>query len=480
MNYEAVIGLEVHAQLLTNSKIFCGCSAKFGQSPNSATCPVCLGLPGALPVLNRSAVEFALKMILAVGGSVGKKSVFARKNYFYPDLPKGYQISQYDKPIGIGGAIRFVDEGVAKSIELTRIHLEEDAGKSLHPENMSQDYTRVDVNRCGTPLIEIVSEPAIRTAREAYLYLHSLKQTVEYLGICDGNMEEGSLRCDANVSIRPTGDKKLGTKTEVKNLNSIRGVERAINFEIQRQLAVVTSGGTIVQQTLLYNDSDGKCYPMRSKEESHDYRYFPDPDLVTLTVGDEWITAIKESLPELPERRRERFVADYGLPNYDAELLAGSRQLADYFEATTRESGDAKLASNWIMTEVLARLKDQQAVIEEFPITPERLGELIKMIKSKTITGKIAKELFELMLADRRSPGAIIAEKGLAPVTDSGDLEKLIAKIITDHPDEVARYREGKTKLFAFFVGQLMKATQGKADPQTANTLLKAQLEQKE
>ena len=477
MNYEAVIGLEVHAQLLTNSKIFCGCSAKFGQSPNSATCPVCLGLPGALPVLNRSAVEFALKMILAVGGSVGKKSVFARKNYFYPDLPKGYQISQYDKPIGIGGAIRFVDEGVAKSIELTRIHLEEDAGKSLHPENMSQDYTRVDVNRCGTPLIEIVSEPAIRTAREAYLYLHSLKQTVEYLGICDGNMEEGSLRCDANVSIRPTGDKKLGTKTEVKNLNSIRGVERAINFEIQRQLAVVTSGGTIVQQTLLYNDSDGKCYPMRSKEESHDYRYFPDPDLVTLTVGDEWIAAIKESLPELPERRRERFVADYGLPNYDAELLAGSRQLADYFEATTRESGDAKLASNWIMTEVLARLKEQETVIEEFPITPERLGELIKMIKSKTITGKIAKELFELMLADRRSLGAIIAEKGLAPVTDSGDLEKLIAKIITDHPDEVARYREGKTKLFAFFVGQLMKATQGKADPQTATTLLKAKLE---
>ena len=480
MNYEAVIGLEVHAQLLTNSKIFCGCPAMFGQSPNSATCPVCLGLPGALPVLNKSAVEFALEMILAVGGNVGNKSVFARKNYFYPDLPKGYQISQYDKPIGIGGAIRFVDDGLPKSIELTRIHLEEDAGKSLHPENASQDYTRVDVNRCGTPLIEIVSEPAIRTAREAYLYLHSLKQTVEYLGICDGNMEEGSLRCDANVSIRPIGEKKLGTKTEVKNLNSIRGVERAINFEIQRQIAVVTSGGAIVQQTLLYNDSDGKCYPMRSKEESHDYRYFPDPDLVTLTVDDEWIAAIKESLPELPEKRRERFVADYGLPLYDAELLAGSRQLADYFEATTRESGDAKLASNWIMTEVLARLKDQETVIGEFPITPERLGELIKMIKSKTITGKIGKELFELMLADRRSPGAIIAEKGLAPVTDSGDLEKLIAKIITDHPDEVARYREGKTKLFAFFVGQLMKATQGKADPQTANTLLKAQLEQKE
>ncbi|MGB5138612.1 MAG: Asp-tRNA(Asn)/Glu-tRNA(Gln) amidotransferase subunit GatB, partial [Candidatus Zixiibacteriota bacterium] len=363
MNFEAVIGLEVHAQLLTNSKIFCGCSAKFGQPPNSATCPVCLGLPGAMPVLNKSAVDFALRMILAVGGSVGKKSVFARKNYFYPDLPKGYQISQYDKPIGIGGAIKFIDDGVNKSIALTRIHLEEDAGKSLHPENQSQDYTRVDVNRCGTPLIEIVSEPDMRTAREAFLYLHALKQIVEYLGICDGNMEEGSLRCDANVSIRHAGETKLGTKTEVKNLNSIRGVERAISYEIARQIAVVSSGGAIEQQTLLYNDADGKCYPMRSKEESHDYRYFPDPDLVTLTVSDQWTAEIERSLPELPAKRRERFASEYGIPEYDAELLTSTRQLADYFETTAKACGDAKLASNWVMTEVLARVKDQQLEI---------------------------------------------------------------------------------------------------------------------
>lgn len=477
MNYEAVIGLEVHAQLLTGSKIFCSCSASFGQQPNSATCSVCLGLPGALPVLNKRAVEFALKMILAVGGEVGKQSVFARKNYFYPDLPKGYQISQYDKPIGLGGAISFVDDGIAKNINLTRIHLEEDAGKSLHPESSSQDYTRVDVNRCGTPLIEIVSEPEIRTPHEAFLYLHSLKQIVEYLGICDGNMEEGSLRCDANISIRPVGDNRLGTKTEVKNMNSIRGVERAITYEIGRQIAVVSSGGTIEQQTLLYNDSDGKCYPMRSKEESHDYRYFPDPDLVRLSIDDTWIAEVAASQPELPMTRRQRFTGEYGIPAYDAEVLTTTRQLADYFESVVGTCSDAKAASNWIMTEVLARLKDQQTGISEFAITPLRLGELIGKIKEKVITGKMAKDLFELMLSDKRHVDVIISEKGLAPVTDSGDLEKLIDEIIADHPDEVARYREGKTKLFAFFVGQLMKATQGKADPQTAGALLRARLD---
>lgn len=477
MNYEAVIGLEVHAQLLTNSKIFCGCAAKFGRQPNSATCPVCLGLPGALPVLNKRAVDFALKMILAVGGRVGKESVFARKNYFYPDLPKGYQISQYDKPIGTGGVINIVDEGVVKEIKLTRIHLEEDAGKLLHPEDDSQDYTRVDVNRCGTPLIEIVSEPEMHAPREAYLYLHALKEIVEYLGVCDGNMEEGSLRCDANVSIRLMGETALGTKTEVKNLNSIRGVEKAITYEIGRQAAVVSSGGVIIQQTLLYNDADGKCYPMRSKEESHDYRYFPDPDLIKLTIDDSWINEVSASLSELPMARRGRFVSAYGLPHYDAEILTATRQLADYFEATVRECGDAKAASNWIMTEVLARLKERHKAIDEFAIAPQRLGGMISRIKSKTITGKIAKELFEIMMTDDRDLEAIISEKGLAPVTDSDDLAKLIDKIITDHPDEVARYREGKTKLFAFFVGQLMKATQGKADPQTAGAVLKARLD---
>ncbi len=477
MSYEAVIGLEVHAQLLTKSKIFCGCPAKFGQQPNSATCPVCLGLPGALPVLNRSAVEFALKMILAVGGKVNSSSIFARKNYFYPDLPKGYQISQYDRPVGIGGAIHINDDGVGKSINLTRIHLEEDAGKSLHPESSGQEYTRVDVNRCGTPLIEIVSEPEIRTAHEAFLYLHSLKQIVEYLGICDGNMEEGSLRCDANVSIRPIGETELGTKTEVKNMNSIRGVEKALTYEISRQISVVSSGGRIEQQTLLYSDADGQCHPMRSKEGSHDYRYFPDPDLMTLTIDDEWIARVKNSQPEMPQQRRERLVASYGIPQYDAEILTESRQLADYFEATAKRCGDAKLASNWIMTEVLARLKKQNSEINVFSITPDRLGDLISRIKSKVITGRIAKELLEIMLGDGRELDTIISEKGLAPIADSGDLEKLIEQIIADHPDEVGRYREGKTKLFSFFVGQLMKATQGKADPQRASELLRERLD---
>jgi aspartyl-tRNA(Asn)/glutamyl-tRNA(Gln) amidotransferase subunit B len=476
MNYEAVIGLEVHAQLLTNSKIFCGCPAKFGQQPNSATCPVCLGLPGALPVLNRRAVEFALRVILAVGGNVNSPSVFARKNYFYPDLPKGYQISQYDKPVGIGGAIHLIDNGVSNSVALTRIHLEEDAGKSLHPDSSGQDYTRIDVNRCGTPLIEIVSEPQLRTPHEAFLYLHSLKQIVEYLGVCDGNMEEGSLRCDANVSIRLIGETELGTKTEVKNMNSIRGVEKALTYEISRQINVVSSGGKIEQQTLLYNDSDGKCHPMRSKEGSHDYRYFPDPDLVSIAISDEWISKVRESLPELPQRRRERFVNEYGLPVYDAEILTESRPLADYFEATAKHCGDAKLASNWIMTEVLARLKEPNSEVGRFAITPGRLGGLIAKVKSKAITGKIAKELFEIMLSDEREPDTIISEKGLAPVADSGDLEKLIDQIVVDHPDEVARYREGKTKLFAFFVGQLMKVTQGKADPQRAGELLRERL----
>ncbi len=479
MSFEAVIGLEVHAQLLTKSKIFCSCSTRFGQPPNSAACPVCLGLPGALPVLNREALAMAIKMILAVGGHVGRHSVFARKNYFYPDLPKGYQISQFDKPIGLGGGVTFSDDGQTKTIRLTRIHLEEDAGKSLHPESSGEDFTRVDVNRCGVPLIEIVSEPDLRTPREAYLYLHVLKQLVEYLGICDGNMEEGSLRCDANVSIRPAGATKLGTKTEVKNMNSIRGVEKAISSEINRQIAIVSAGGRIEQQTLLYNESDDKCYPMRSKEESHDYRYFPDPDLPAVNIDDALIAKITQELPELPEARRQRLMKDFALPAYDAEILTSTRTLADYYEAALSTGADAKLVSNWIMTEVLARLKSTGGEIGSFAIGPARLGELVRKIQSKAITGKIAKELFELMLSDTRAIDAIIQEKGLAPVTDSGDLAVVVDRVVADHPAEVERYRSGAVKLLAFFVGQVMKATQGKADPAVVNELLRKTLDSK-
>lgn len=480
MSFEAVIGLEVHAQLLTKSKIFCGCSTTFGQRPNSAACPVCLGLPGALPVLNREAVNMAVKMILAVDGSVGMTSVFARKNYFYPDLPKGYQISQFDRPIGIGGRIAFEDNGVRKQIRLTRIHLEEDAGKSLHPEGHSEDFTRIDVNRCGVPLMEIVSEPEIRSPREAYLYLHALKQIVEHLGICDGNMEEGSLRCDANVSIRTVGETKLGTKTEVKNLNSIRGVEKALRYEIDRQIAIVSSGDRVEQQTLLYSDADGRCYPMRSKEESHDYRYFPDPDLVPLQLTPNWIATVQRELPELPLNRQDRYVHDLALPRYDAEVLTSSPGLALYFEETLAACPDAKLVANWIMTEVLARVKGNAAGIAGFAVEPARLGRLLEMIRSKAITGKIGKELFECMLADARPVEAIVAEKGLAPIADSSDLGGLIDKVIADHPKEVARYRAGQTKLLAFFVGQVMRATGGRADPAVTNELLRSKLAQSE
>lgn len=478
MSFEAVIGLEVHAQLLTGSKIFCACSTRFGQRPNAAACPVCLGLPGALPVLNREAVTMAMKLILAVGGDINRRSVFARKNYFYPDLPKGYQISQFDQPIGRGGAVVIEAEGESRAVALNRIHLEEDAGKSLHPENSGDDFSRVDVNRCGVSLVEIVTEPVLRSPHEAFQYLHALKQLVEYLGICDGNMEEGSLRCDANVSIRAIGADKLGTKTEVKNMNSIRGVERALQSEIARQIAVVAIGGSIVQQTLLFNESDGKCYPMRSKEESHDYRYFPDPDLRPLIIDEPWLEETRKSLPELPAQRRIRFAVQYAIPDYDASLLTAQRGLADYYEETVEVCRDAKLASNWIMTEVLARLNASAMEIGSFPIAPRRLGDLIIRIRNREITGKIAKELFELMMTDRREVAVIIAEKGLAPVADSGDLERMIEQIIADFPEEAAKYRAGKQKVFGFFVGQLMKATQGKADPALANELLKRKLEQ--
>ena len=477
MNYEPAIGLEVHAHLLTASKIFCSCRASYGLDPNSSTCPVCLGLPGALPVLNRAAVAMAMKLILAVGGNVGNQSVFARKNYFYPDLPKGYQISQYDQPVGAGGRIEFDSEGTHPTIRLTRIHLEEDAGKSLHPESTADDYTRVDMNRCGVPLVEIVTEPDIRSPKEAGLCLRHLKQIVEYLGICDGNMDEGSFRCDANVSLRPVGQKTLGTKTEVKNMNSVKAVERALTFEIERQTAVLLKGGEVVQQTLLYDEKTGRCSPMRSKEESHDYRYFPDPDLVSLKIDESWIKEVMTTLPELPAARVNRISNHYGIPLYDAQVLTTTRQLADYFEESAKISGDAKLSSNWIMTEVMAQTKEAEGDIRLFPISPRRLGELIAKVGAGEITGKIGKELFHMMLTDDRDVATLLAVGGHEPITGTAELEKLVEKVLHDNPVELEKYRKGKKKLLSFFVGQVMKVTSGLADPVVVSDLLKRKIE---
>jgi aspartyl-tRNA(Asn)/glutamyl-tRNA(Gln) amidotransferase subunit B len=473
--YEAVIGLEVHAQLLTDTKIFCGCANKFGVPPNTNVCPVCLGHPGVLPVLNRKVVEFSVLMGLATNCTVNEHSVFARKNYFYPDLPKGYQTSQYEEPICEHGhlIIEFKD-GSTKKLGITRIHMEEDAGKSIH--DMGYE-TMIDVNRCGTPLCEIVSEPDMRSAEEAYLYLTKLKQILTYLGVCDGNMEEGSLRCDANVSIRLKGETKLGTKAEVKNMNSFRNVEKAIEYEIERQIDIVESGGRIIQQTLLWNADQNKVFPMRSKEEAHDYRYFPDPDLMPVVVDEKWKNEIAASMPELPETRRNRFVEQYSLPAYDAEVLTSSRQLADYYENILTVTNDYKSASNWVMTDVLKVVNDQKISIGEFPITPEYLGKLIKLINDKTISGKIAKEVFPEMLNSGKDPNEIVKEKNLVQISDTGEIENVINKIISANQKQVEEFLSGKDKVLGFFVGQIMKEMKGKANPGIVNELLKAKLE---
>ncbi|NLD99976.1 MAG: Asp-tRNA(Asn)/Glu-tRNA(Gln) amidotransferase subunit GatB [Fibrobacter sp.] len=469
MEYEIVIGLEVHAQLLTNTKLFCGCKSKFGDAPNTNGCPVCLGLPGSLPVLNRAAVEMAIKMGLAVGCSIEKRSIFARKNYFYPDLPKGYQISQYDMPICNHGALDIVVEGEKKRIGITRIHLEEDAGKLIHDQDIDSLF---DVNRCGTPLIEIVSEPDMRSPKEAHAYLAGIKQILEYLQICDCNLEEGSMRCDANISLRPKGETRLGTKTEIKNMNTLRGLEKALEYEAQRQEEVLSSGGKILQQTFLWDPATNRSIPMRSKEDAHDYRYFPEPDLLPLVVEQSSIDSIKATLPELPSVRRTRFEKEYGLVPYAAEVLTTERSLADYFEKTVACFSDARQVANWIMGDVLRIVKDQKLSISDLRVTPERLGTLLKSIENGTVSAKAARKVFDLIQSEDKEPEQIIQEQGLKQVSDTGALESAIQKILQDNPSEVERYKGGDKKLMGFFVGQAMKATKGTGNPKEINAIL--------
>jgi aspartyl-tRNA(Asn)/glutamyl-tRNA(Gln) amidotransferase subunit B len=474
--YEAVIGLEVHAQLLTSSKAFCSCSTKFGLPPNTNVCPVCLGMPGTLPVLNKKVVEFAIKLGLATNCKIRRYSIFARKNYFYPDLPKGYQISQYEEPICYDGYVEIeLKEGVKKKIRLRRIHMEEDAGKSIHDQDID---TLIDINRCGVPLLEIVTEPDIRTPQEAALYLAKIRQLVQYLDICDGNMEEGSLRCDANVSVRLKGETKLGTKTEVKNMNSIKNVEKALEYEINRQIQILESGGTIIQETLLWNASTGIVKPMRSKEEAHDYRYFPEPDLVPVVVSEEWIEEIRKTIPELPEQRRDRFIRQYGLPKYDAEVLTSSKELANYYEECVKFTNDFKSASNWIMVEVLKILNDRQIDITEFKVEPRFLAELINLVNEGKINQATAKKVLEEISHTGEEPISVIERQGLMQISDEDFITEAVLKVLEQNKENVERYLAGKDKLFGYFVGEVMKLTKGKANPKLVNEILKRKLEE--
>ncbi len=478
--YEAVIGLECHAQLLTKSKLFCSCSTTFGEAPNANTCPVCLGLPGALPVLNRVAVNMAVKAAIGLNCTVNIESQWARKNYFYPDLPKGYQISQYDRPLAKHGFIEIKVEATHKKIGVQRIHMEEDAGKSLHegfPD--SARYTYLDFNRSGVPLIEIVTDPDIRSSAEAYDYLARLKEILEYLDVCDGNMEEGSLRCDANVSVRRAGEEKFGTRTELKNINSFRFVQKAIDYEVNRQVELIESGGRVVQETRLWNSVEDRTVSMRSKEEAHDYRYFPDPDLPILTVDSDWIQTIRRSMPELPVSRRERFVKEYALSEYDAGVLTTTRALADFFEETAKLSAQPKTAANWIMGDLLRFYKESNIDLKDLrnsPLHPKMLAGMISLVEKGTISGKIAKTVMEEMYRSGKDPQQIIEQKGLLQISNTDEIEKIVEKVIDENPKPVEQYRLGKTGNLGFFVGQVMKATGGRANPQTVNEILKKKL----
>jgi len=471
MEYEPVIGLEIHAQLKTKTKIFCSCSTRFGAPPNTHTCPVCLGMPGVLPVLNKRVVEYTLRMALATHCTINRESRFARKNYFYPDLPKGYQISQYELPIARDGFVDIQTNGGTKRIGITRIHMEEDAGKLTH--DPDRPLSMVDFNRTGVPLMEIVSEPDIRSPEEAGAYLRNLRAIVRYLDVSDGNMEEGSFRCDANVSIRPKGAQTFGTRTELKNLNSFKHVEKALSFEIIRQKEILEDGGQIIQETRLWDPEKNRSTSMRSKEEAHDYRYFPDPDLLPLVIDDNWIDSVQKDIPELPDEKKVRFVNEYNLPAYDADFLTSSRELADYFEACVKDFPNSKQISNWIMGSLMGLLNVQDKSIAESPISSKDLAQLLKLIDKKTISSKIAKTVFDEMAQTGSPPKEIVAKKGLVQVTDESAITAVVLKVIQQCSTEVKDYKKGKTKLFGFFVGQVMKETKGKANPKMVNEILK-------
>ena len=472
MEFETVIGLEIHAQLKTKSKIFCGCSTEFGAPPNIHTCQICLGMPGVLPVLNKKVVEYAIKMGLATDSTINTFNQFARKNYFYPDLPKGYQTSQFDLPIVEFGNVEIEVDGKQKVIGITRMHMEEDAGKLVHDDREPVSY--VDLNRTGTPLLEIVSEPDMRSPEEAYAYLRKLHAILRYLDISDGNMQEGSFRCDANISLKPVGQEELGTRTELKNMNSFKNVQAALEYEVRRQRDILLDGGEITQATLLWDPDRNRTEPMRSKEEAHDYRYFPCPDLIPIVIEESWIEEIRKTLPELPDARKARFMTEYELPGYDAAILTGSRELADFFEDTVKSGAEAKKASNWIMTEFMRELKG--AEVTACKITAGQLGALLKMVEDGTISGKIAKIVFLEMMESGKDPAVVVEEKNLVQVSDQGELLAFVQEIIAANPGQAEDFKNGKTKLMGYFVGQLMQKTKGRANPKVANELFSREL----
>ncbi len=470
MEYEAVIGLEIHVQMDTKTKMFCSCPVEFGAEPNTNVCPVCLGMPGSLPVVNRRAVEFAVRASLALNCEVHTESIFARKNYFYPDLPKGYQISQYERPLATNGWVEIeLPSGEKKRIRIRRLHIEEDAGKNIHEGSKSF----VDLNRAGTPLMEIVTEPDIRSAEEARIFLEALRNIMRYTGVSKADMEKGQLRCDINVSVRPKGSDKLGTRTEIKNVNSFRFVQKAIEYEVERQIRVLEEGGEIVQETRTFDPATGKTYPMRSKEEAEDYRYFPDPDLLPLVVKEGWVEEIRKNMPELPHQRLERLLSQYGISEYEAKIFVQHKELGDFFEEAVKKFNEPKMIANWLLNDLLGLLNDKQIPLEESPVSPEKLAELVKLIKENVISTKIGKEVIKEMVETGKSASQIVEEKGLKQITDEGKIRKIVEEVVSRFPSEVERFRHGEEKLIGFFVGQVMRETKGKANPKLVNQILR-------